>query len=102
MNNIPITKPYIDSKELVNIKKVLKSGWLSQGPMVKEFENRFSHLVGSKFAVATSSCTTSLHLALLALGIKDKDEVIVPSFTFIASANAVEYKGAKPSFCDNS
>lgn len=100
MSNIPITKPYIDNRELAKVKKVLDSGWLSQGPIVKEFENKFARFVGSKYAIAASSCTTALHLALLALGIKKGDEVIVPSFTFIASFNAVEYTGAKPVFCD--
>ena len=73
---------------------------LASGPKVKEFEKRFAKYVGVKYAVATSSGTTALHLALLSLGIGRGDEVIVPSFSFIATANAILFCGAKPVFCD--
>lgn len=79
---------------------VLESGWLVQGPKVAEFENQVAKIIRSDFAVATSSCTTALHLALLAVDVKPGDEVILPSFTYVATANAVEYVGAKPVFAD--
>lgn len=80
--------------------EVLESGWVSQGPRVAEFERAFAEYVGVAHAVATTSCTTALHLVLLALGIGPGDEVLVPSFTFVATANAVEYCGARPVFVD--
>lgn len=76
------------------------SGWVAQGPMVEKFEDELARRVGAKFAVATSSCTAALHIALLALGIGPGDEVIVPSFSFVATANSIEYCGAKPVFAD--
>ena len=97
---IPITKPYIGKEEKKAICDVLDSGWLVQGAKVAEFEKMICMYTGAKYAVASTSCTTSLHLALEALGIGKGDEVIVPSFTFIASANAIEYTGAKPVFVD--
>jgi dTDP-4-amino-4,6-dideoxygalactose transaminase len=97
---IPITKPLFDNSEKENILKPLESGWLVQGPFVAEFEKLFSEFIGIKFAKATTSCTTALHLALEALGIGKGDKVVVPSFTYVASANAVEYSGAEVVFCD--
>jgi perosamine synthetase len=97
---IPITRPYLDNKEKEAAAAVLESGWLVQGPRVAEFEKMISAYIGAKYACATSSCTTALHLALVAAGIGSGDEVVVPSFTFIATANAVEYTGAKPIFVD--
>ena len=97
---IPVTKPYIGEEEGKVVLDVLKSGWLVQGPMVAKFENMICQYTGAQFAKATTSCTTALHLALVALGIGPGDEVIVPSFTYVASANAVEYTGAKPVFVD--
>ena len=97
---IPITKPFFDEEEKKAVCAVLDSGWVVQGSKVAEFERLVSEYVGAKFAKASTSCTTSLHLALLALGIGKGDEVLVPSFTFIASANAIEYTGAKPVFVD--
>lgn len=97
---IPITKPVIDNCEKKNIIRPLTSGWLVQGKFVKEFEKRFAVFTKAKFAIAVTSCTTALHLALECLGIKPGDRVIVPSFTFIATANAVEYTGAEVVFCD--
>lgn len=97
---IPLTKPYIGTEEKEAVSKVLDSGWLIQGKKVAEFEEMVCQYTGARFARATSSCTTALHLALLSLGIGKGDEVLVPSFTFIATANAVEYVGAKPVFID--
>lgn len=97
---IPITKPFFDNCEKEAILKALETGWLVQGPYVAEFERLFSEFTAAKFAKAVSSCTAALHLALDSLDIKSGDEVIVPSFTYIASANAVEYTGAGTIFCD--
>ena len=100
MIKIPIAKPYLNQKELLLIEEVLNSGWLVQGPKVAMFEKQISKYLLSDYAIATTSCTTALHLSLLALGIGPGDEVILPSFTFIATANAIEYVGARPVFCD--
>ena len=97
---IPITKPLFGDEERANIQQPLESGWVVQGPFVKQFEDRFATFVGAPDAVATSSCTTALHVALVALGVKPGDEVIVPAFTWISTANVVEYLGARPVFCD--
>jgi dTDP-4-amino-4,6-dideoxygalactose transaminase len=97
---IPITSPVLDESEEQAIIGVLRSGWLVQGPRVAEFEDKFKTFLGVKHAIATTSCTTALHLALLAAGIGQGDEVLLPSFTFVATANAVEYTGAKPVFID--
>lgn len=97
---IPISKTVFTGEEFENILKPLKSGWVVQGPYVKEFEDKWSRFTGASFSIATSNCTTALHLTLAALGIGAGDEVIVPSFTWIATANAVESTGAKPVFCD--
>jgi perosamine synthetase len=98
--NIPITKPLLGEAEELAVIDVIRSGWLVQGPKVAAFEREVAAYVGAKHAVATSSCTTALHLALLLHGIGPGDEVIVPSFTFIATANAVLYTGATPVFAD--
>ena len=97
---IPITKTYFDDSDFENVQKPLKSGWVVQGPYVKEFEERFSKFVKSRYSIACSSCTTALHIALVASGIKENDEVIVPAFTWVSTANAIEYTGAKTVFCD--
>lgn len=98
--NIPISKPYFDKKEMEAIAEPLKSGWVVQGANVARFEKLFAEFVGARYAHATTSCTTALHLGLEAMGIGRGDKVIVPSFTYIASANAVEYTGAEVVFCD--
>lgn len=90
----------MDATEERAVVDVLRSGWLSMGPRTLEFENRFCSYVGSRFAIATSSCTSALHLAVLAAGIGQGDEVVVPSLSFVATANAVAYAGAKPIFAD--
>jgi len=97
---LPITKPFFDATDFEAIIGPLKSGWVVQGPNVRKFEELFCGFTGCKNAVATTSCTTALHLGLLAAGVGPGDEVIIPSFTFIATANAVEYCGARPVFCD--
>ena len=97
---IPITKAIFDESDLEIIQEPLKSGWVVQGKFVKEFEDRFAEMAKSRHAVATSSCTTALHIATSALGIKPGDEVLVPAFTWIATPNGVEYMGARPVFVD--
>src|ERR1700674_833062 len=97
---IPITKPFFGAAEMEAVQKPLEPGWVVQGPFVKEFEDRFSAFTSASHSVATSSCTTALHIAVAALGLKPGDEVIVPAFTWVATANVVEYMGAKPVFCD--
>jgi dTDP-4-amino-4,6-dideoxygalactose transaminase len=97
---ISIAAPYIDKKEMEAVKKPLSRGWLTQGSCVSDFEKEFARIHGIQHAIAATSCTSALHLALVALGIGPGDEVIVPSFTWIATANAVEYVGARPVFCD--
>jgi len=100
MPEIPITKPVLGDAELEAVRRPLESGWVVQGPYVAEFESRFASFVGSPHAAATSSCTTALHVAMAALGLKPGDEVIVPAFTWVSTANVVEYLGATPVFCD--
>ena len=99
-DKIPIAKPFFNNAEEEAVLQVARSGWLVQGPQVSKFEDKFKKFVGTRHAIATTSCTTALHLALLATGIKSGDEVLLPSFTFIATANAVEYIGAKPILID--
>lgn len=98
--NIPITKPYFGPEEALAVQKPIETGWVVQGPYVKQFEEKFSTFTGAAYSAATSSCTTALHAAVAALDLKPGDEVIVPAFTFIATSNVVEYMGAKPVFCD--
>jgi perosamine synthetase len=97
---IPIAKPLIGEEEKQAVLEVLESGVLAQGPRVQAFEEAFAKYCGVKYAVATSSGTTALHVALLAHGIGPEDEVITTPFTFIASANSILYVGARPVFVD--
>lgn len=97
---IPITKTEFTQQDINSVKEPLENGWVVQGPKVKDFENKWSDFTESPYSVAVTSCTTALHLSLVACGIGHGDEVIVPSFTWIATANAVEYTGAIPVFCD--
>lgn len=97
---IPIAKPSLGAREAEAAARAVLSGWVTQGPEVSAFEEEFAEAVGAPFACAVSSCTTALHLALLVGGIGPGDEVIVPSHSFIASANAIRYVGATPVFVD--
>ena len=94
------SKPDIQDKELKNVSKILKSGWLTHGEYTKNFEEKFAKYTKSSFSTTVSSCTAGLHLSCLALGIQKGDEVIVPAMTHTATAHAVEYTGAKPVFAD--
>src|SRR3954465_1032119 len=97
---VPVARPTIGEAELDAIRRPLLSGWVTQGPEVAEFEREFAAYVGAPHACAVSSCTTALHLALMAIGVTAGDEVITVSHSFIATANAVRYCGARPVFVD--
>ena len=97
---IPVARPFVGEEEEQAVLQVLRSGWLSQGQRVGEFERDFAEYVGAKHAIAVSSCTTALHLALVAAGIGSGDEVLCPSLSFIATANSIRYVGATPVFVD--
>ncbi len=97
---IPVARPSIGLDEEKAVLEALRSGWVSQGPRVAEFERKFAEYVGAPHAVAVSSCTTALHLALVAAGVKPGDDVLCPSLSFIASANAIVHAGARPVFVD--
>jgi perosamine synthetase len=98
-SNIPIARPYLEADDVEALRGALESGWVTMGPAVKEFEERVAGLLGVP-ALATSSCTSAMHLALMAWGIGPGDEVIVPAYSFVASAHAVAQTGATPVFCD--
>src|SRR5712691_11013016 len=97
---IPIALPCIGDEEWQALREPLTSGWLTQGPKVASFERAFAERHRVKHALAVTSCTTGLHLMLAAAGVGPGDEVIVPSFTWVATANAVLYTGATPVFAD--
>ncbi len=97
---IPIMRPHLGAEEAAAASAAIESGWVAQGPRVAEFEATFAARVGAGHAVALSSCTTALHLALVVLGVGPGDEVVVPSLSFIATANAARYVGATPVFAD--
>ncbi|MDO8658534.1 MAG: DegT/DnrJ/EryC1/StrS family aminotransferase [Candidatus Levybacteria bacterium] len=97
---IPLTIPLFNSAEEKAVIEVLRSGWITQGPKVAQFEDMVKSYVGAKYAIVTSSATTALFLSLHLIGIGQGDEVIVPSFSFIATANVVVHTGAKPVFVD--
>lgn len=102
MDKIPVAEPDIGEDELKNVTEAVKSGWVSsKGKYIKEFESEFSKFIGTKHGIAVSSGTAALHLALAALNIGRGDNVILPSLTFVASANAVAYTGAKTVFVDS-
>ena len=100
VENIPITRAIFDDEEARAVAEVLASGWVVQGPRVAAFERGFAEFTGLHHAVACTSCTTALHLALLVEDIKPGDEVIVPAFTWVATANAVLYMGGVPVLAD--
>jgi len=97
---IPITRPLMDEREAEAAKRPIMSGWVTQGPEVAAFEKEFAEYVGGRHACAVSSCTTALHLALVAVGVKPGDEVITVSHSYIATANVIRYCGAIPVFVD--
>jgi perosamine synthetase len=98
---IPVSEPTITKKEIEYITQAVKSGWVSSlGEFINKFEDAFAKYIGTKYALTVSNGTVGLHLALVSLGIKEGDEVIVPDLTFIATANAVKYTGATPVFAD--
>jgi dTDP-4-amino-4,6-dideoxygalactose transaminase len=99
-SKIPLLRPYFNSEEIEEIKKVLDSGWVSQGPKVKEFEDKIANNLSVKYAIAVSNCTSALHLALLSIGVKEGDDVLVADYTFPATGHSVLYCGAKPVFVD--
>jgi len=98
--HLPITKPFITQEEFNLIQKPLQSGWLVQGPMVKEFEKKIADYTGAKYAVAVNSCTSGQFIMSRIIGLEPGDEVVIPAFTWISTANAAEFLGAKAVFCD--
>jgi perosamine synthetase len=97
---IPVIVPVLGEEEAQAAAAAVRSGWVAQGPRVAEFERAFAASVGARHGIAVSSCTTALHLALVVLGVGPGDEVVVPSLSFIATANAARYVGATPVFAD--
>lgn len=97
---IPVARPWMDEQEADAARRAILSEWVTQGPEVAAFEQEFAAAVGSAHACAVSSCTTALHVALLALGVEPGDEVVTVSHSFVATANAVRYCGATPVFVD--
>jgi perosamine synthetase len=97
---IPVARPWMDEREVQAARRPIISGWVTQGPEVAAFSKEFAQYVGAEYACAVSSCTTALHLALLAVGVAPGDEVITVSHSFIATANAIRYCGAIPVFVD--
>ena len=100
MSRINVMQPWLGEEEIAAVTEVIASGWVAQGPKVAEFERRFAEHQQAEHAVAVSSCTTGLHLALIVAGIGAGDDVVLPSFSFIATANAAVYVGARPVFAD--
>ncbi|WP_432025907.1 DegT/DnrJ/EryC1/StrS family aminotransferase [Streptomyces sp. 1222.5] len=99
-DRIPVMIPWLGEEEAAAASDAVLSGWVAQGPRVAAFERAFAERVGAEHGIAVSSCTTALHLSLVALGLAPGDEVVVPSLSFIATANAVRYVGAEPVFAD--
>ncbi|MFD3002762.1 DegT/DnrJ/EryC1/StrS family aminotransferase [Pontibacter toksunensis] len=97
---IPIAKPYLTEEEAQAAYDTILTGWTTQGPKVQEFEEKFAAYTGVKYAVAVSNCTTALHLSMIVAGVGAGDEVICPSMSYIATANAIKYVGATPVFAE--
>ncbi|HTW16424.1 MAG TPA: DegT/DnrJ/EryC1/StrS family aminotransferase [Nocardioides sp.] len=100
LERIDVMRPWLGEQEVAAVAAVLRSGWVAQGPKVAEFEAAFARRQHAPYARAVSSCTTALHLALLTAGVRRGDDVVVPSFSFVATANAATYVGARPVFAD--
>lgn len=100
MNRISVMKPWLGTAESEALAEVIASGWVAQGPRTAAFEEAFARHQHVQHAVAASSCTTALQLALIVAGVRSGDDVVVPSFSFIATANAPTYLGARPVFAD--
>ena len=98
--NIPFHKPHITQKEVDSVCTALQSGWLTMGPKTIEFEEAFQDYIGTKYTISVNSATAALHLALNAVDVSKDDEVIIPTSTFISTAEAVVYSGAQPVLCD--
>src|SRR6478736_5543325 len=100
MSRINVMQPFLGAEEIAAVTEVISSGWVAQGPKVVAFEKAFAARMQAAHAVAVSSCTTGLHLALLVAGVSAGDDVVVPSFSFVATSNAPTYVGARPVFAD--
>ncbi len=100
MTRVNVMQPWLGAEEVAAVTEVIESGWVAQGPRVAAFEAAFAARMQVPYAVAVSSCTTALHLALVVAGVGPGDDVVVPSFSFIATANAARYVGAQPVFAD--
>lgn len=97
---IPIAKPFLGEEEARYAYDTILTGWVTQGPKVQEFEEKFAAYTGAKYAVAVSNCTTALHLSMIVAGIGEGDEVICPSMSYIATANCIKYVNATPVFAE--
>ncbi|NLA35960.1 MAG: DegT/DnrJ/EryC1/StrS family aminotransferase, partial [Actinobacteria bacterium] len=100
MSRINVMVPWLGQEESDAVADAIASGWVAQGPRVARFETEFAASVEASYAVATTSCTSALHLALIVIGIGPGDDVVIPSFSFVATTNAVRYVGATPVFAD--
>ena len=100
MRKIPLMVPNLGQAEIDLVSQAILSGWVAQGPLVSEFEKQFAKKVGAVEAIAVSNCTTGLQLALIVGGVTKGDDVVVPSFSYIATTNAVVHAGANPVFAD--
>jgi dTDP-4-amino-4,6-dideoxygalactose transaminase len=100
MTRINVMQPWLGDEEIAAVTEVISSGWIAQGPRVAEFEAAFARSQQADHAIAVSSCTTAIHLALVVAGVGRADDVVIPSFSFIATANAPTYVGARPVFAD--
>src|ERR1700675_241367 len=98
---VPFHRPSIGPEEFEAVRQVLESGWLTTGPVTRQFERDFAQYIGCKHALAVNSCTAALHLALDAAGVGVDDEVLLPTYTFTATAEVVTYMGARPVLCDS-